>query len=77
MGPYERKIEDAQEELAAKLMRAKGVEGVGIGRHHGVPCLKVYLSVPPAELRTRIPERFRGHPVVVTGGGPFRTLRDS
>lgn len=74
MSPYERSIEDAQEALAEKLMRAKGVEGVGIGRRGGSPCLKVYLSVPRAELSARIPDRFRGHPVEVTGGGPFRAL---
>ena len=66
-----RSIEDAQRRLAEELMRRDGVSGVGIGAHDGEPCLKVYVSERGPK---DIPSRFRGHPVVVVGGGPFRAL---
>ncbi len=65
-------IEVAQRRLAEKLMRRRGVSGVGIGARDGAPCLKVYLSSPSPALRSRIPKTFRGHPVVVRESGEFR-----
>ena len=77
MGETKLPIEEAQRKLASKLMRRRGVTGVGIGSRGGAPCLKVYLSVPKKTLRPRIPGRFRGHPVDVTEGGEFRAQRGS
>ena len=64
-------IEDAQKRLADELMSRGGISGVGIGSHGGRPCLNVYAS---GKKTGKIPKRFKGHPVRVIEGGPFRAL---
>ena len=62
----------AQEALTDSVMSLPGVVGTGIGRCGDTPCIKVYLAREDAELRSLIPETFRGFPVSVEVTGEFR-----
>ncbi len=62
----------AQEALTERVMSLPGVVGTGIGLCGETPCIKVYLARDDAELRSHIPEAFRGFPVEVEVTGELR-----
>jgi len=68
-------IEEAQRDLADRVMALPGVVGVAIGECDGEPCIKVLVAAGTAELAAKIPARFKGHRVVIDETGEIRAPR--
>lgn len=69
-----RSIEQVQQAHTDAWMAIPGVEGTGIGLYKGKPCIKVFASKKPEELRGKIPSVVEGYPVVIEQTGTFRAL---
>ena len=70
----ERTIEQVQEEHTDDWMAIPGVEGIAIGLFEDKPCIKIFTSSKPQQLRANIPSTIEGYPVVIEETGEFRTL---
>lgn len=70
----ERTIEQVQEEHTDEWMAIPGVEGTAIGLYEGKPCIKIFTSSKPQEVRDKIPSRVEGYPVIIEETGAFRAL---
>lgn len=58
---------------AVEWIEFDGVEGVGQGEKDGKDCIIVFTSYPPSELSGKIPETFKGFPVVIEESGTIFT----
>ncbi len=70
----ERTIEQVQEEHTDDWMAIPGVEGTAIGLFEGKPCIKIFTSLKPQQIRDKIPSTVEGYPVIVEETGAFRAL---
>ena len=70
----ERTIEQVQEEHTNAWMAIPGVEGTAIGLFEGKPCIKIFTSTKPQEVRAKIPSTVEGYPVIIEETGTFRAL---
>ncbi len=70
----ERTIEQVQEEHTDEWMAISGVEGTAIGLSEGKPCIKIFTSSKPQEIRDKIPSMVESHPVIIEETGAFRAL---
>ena len=70
----ERTIEQVQEEHTDDWMAIPGVEGTAIGLFEGKPCIKIFTSRKPQQLRGKIPSTVEGYPVIIEETGAFRAL---
>jgi len=70
----ERTIEQVQEEHTDDWMAIPGVEGTAIGLFEGKPCIKIFTSSKPQQIRAKIPSMVEGHPVIIEETGAFRAL---
>jgi hypothetical protein len=70
----EKTIEQVQEEHTDKWMAIDGVEGTAIGLYEGKPCIKIFTSSKPQEIRDKIPPTIEGYPVIIEETGAFRAL---
>ncbi len=70
----ERTIEQVQEEHTDDWMAIPGVEGTAIGLFEGKPCIKIFTSSKPQEIRDKIPSTVEGYPVIIEETGAFRAL---
>ena len=70
----ERTIEQVQEEHTDEWMAIPGVEGTAIGLSEGKPCIKIFTSSKPQEIRAKIPSTVEGYPVIIEETGAFRAL---
>jgi len=70
----ERTIEQVQEEHTDEWMALPGVEGTAIGLYEGKPCIKVFTSRKPQQLRDKIPSTVEGYPVIIEETGAFHAL---
>ena len=70
----ERTIEQVQEEHTDAWMAIPGVEGTAIGLFEGKPCIKIFSSRKPQEVRGKIPSTVEGYPVIIEETGAFRAL---
>jgi len=70
----ERTIEQVQEEHTDEWMAIPGVEGTAIGLSKGKPCIKIFTSKKPQQLREKIPSMAEGYPVIIEETGAFRAL---
>ncbi len=70
----ERTIEQVQEEHTDDWMAIPGVEGTAIGLSEGKPCIKIFTSSKPQQIRDKIPSRVEGYPVIIEETGAFRAL---
>jgi len=70
----ERTIEQVQEEHTDDWMAIPGVEGTAIGLSEGKPCIKIFTSSKPQEIRDKIPSTVEGFPVIIEETGAFRAL---
>lgn len=68
-------LEEAQRDLADRVMALPGVVGVAIGECDGAPCIKVLVAASTAELAGKIPSRFKGYRVVIDETGEIRAPR--
>lgn len=64
-------IENALAERTDAWMEIEGVEGTGIGVCDDVPCIKIFVSRPPAEFEDVLPDTVHGHPVRLEPTGRF------
>jgi len=67
-----RSIIEVQEANADAWEALDGVEGTGVGRCDGEPCIKVFVRQKTAALEEEIPSRVDGYPVRLEVTGPFR-----
>jgi len=70
----ERTIKQVQEEHTDEWMAIPGVEGTAIGLFEGKPCIKIFTSSKPQEIRDKIPSTVEGYPVIIEETGAFRAL---
>ena len=70
----ERTIEQVQEEHTDEWMAIPGVEGTAIGLFEGKPCIKIFSSSKPQEIRDKIPPTVEGYTVIIEETGAFRAL---
>lgn len=70
----ERTIEQVQEEHTDEWMAISGVEGTAIGLSEGKPCIKVFTSKKPQQIRDKIPSTVEGYTVIVEETGAFHAL---
>lgn len=67
-------IEQVLKEKTDEWMAIPGVEGTAIGRFEGGPCIKVFSSTNPQELRSKIPSTVENYPVIIEETTTFRAL---
>ena len=67
-------IEQVLDDGTHEWMAIPGVEGTAIGLFEGKPCITVFASVEPQELRAKIPSTIEGYPVIIKKTGIFRAL---
>ena len=70
----ERTIEQVQEEHTDEWMAIPGVEGTAIGLFEDKPCIKIFTSSKPQQIRDKIPSTVEGYPVIIEETGAFRAL---
>ena len=70
----ERTIEQVQEEHTDEWMAIQGVVGTAIGLFEGKPCIKIFTSTKPQQLRDKIPSMVEDYPVIIEETGSFRAL---
>ena len=67
-------IEQVLKDKADEWMAVPGVVGVAIGESKGKPCIRVFTSARPQQLRAKIPPTVEGYAVIVEQTGPIRAL---
>lgn len=67
-------IEQVLGERTAQWMAIDRVVGVAVGMLDGGPCIRVFVSSGPDQVREEIPERVEGYPVVVEETGAINAL---
>jgi len=70
----ERTIEQVQEENTDAWMAIPGVEGTAIGLYEGKPCIRIFTSSKPQQIREKIPSTVEGYRVIIEETGKFRAL---
>ncbi len=70
----ERTIEQVLKDRTDEWMAISGVEGTAIGLSEGKPCIKIFTSSKPQELRAKIPSTVENYPVIIEETGEFRAL---
>ena len=70
----ERTIEQVLKDRTDEWMDITGVEGTAIGLFEGKPCIKIFTSSKPQQLRDKIPLTVEGYPVIIEETGAFRAL---
>jgi hypothetical protein len=67
-------IEQVLNERTNEWMAIPGVVGVAIGEFKGKPCIRIFTSARPQQLRAKIPPTIEAHPVIIEQTGPIRAL---
>jgi hypothetical protein len=67
-------IEQVLEERTDEWMAIPGVEGTAIGLFEDKPCIRIFSSSNPQQLRAKIPSTVEGYPVIIEETGQFRAL---
>jgi len=70
----ERTIEQVLKDRTDEWMAIPGVEGTAIGLFEGKPCIRIFTSSKPQQLRDKIPSTVEGYPVIIEETGKFRAL---
>ena len=70
----ERTIEQVLKDKTNQWMAIPGVEGTAIGLSEGKPCIRIFTSSKPQEIRDKIPSTVEGHTVIIEETGAFRAL---
>lgn len=58
----------------SRLMKMRGVVGVGIGRKDGKDCIRIYVEKDSPKVLAEIPEALEDIPIEVVVAGTFRAL---
>jgi hypothetical protein len=69
-----RSIEQVQEEHTDEWMTIPGIVGTAIGLYEGKPCIKIFTSLKPQQLKDKIPSKIEGYSVIIEETGSFRAL---
>ena len=67
-------IEQVLNDKTDEWMDLAGVVGTAIGMFEGKPCIKIFSSSKPQELRAKIPSTIENYPVIIEETGEFRAL---
>jgi len=67
-------IEQVLKERTDEWMDIPGVEGTAIGLFEGKPCIKIFASSKPQELRAKISSAVENYPVIIEETGAIRAL---
>lgn len=67
-------VEEVKQRHEARLMKVRGVVGVGIGRSSGRTVIRVYVTVDSPKIRRAVPEALEDVPVEIVVSGPFKAL---
>ena len=67
-------IEQVFNEKTDEWMAIPGVEGAAIGIFNNRPCIKIFASIKPEELRFKIPSTAENFPVIIEKTGTFNAL---
>ena len=70
----ERTIEQVLKDKTDDWMAIPGVEGTAIGLSEGKPCIRIFTSSKPQEVRDKLPSTVEGYPVIIEETGEFRAL---
>ncbi len=70
----ERTIEQVLKDKTDEWMAIPGVEGTAIGLFEGKPCIRIFTSSKPQQIRAKIPSTVEGYPVIIEETGAFRAL---
>jgi len=70
----DRTIEQVLKDRTDDWMAIPGVEGTAIGLSEGKPCIRIFTSRKPQEVRGKIPSTVEGYPVIIEETGAFRAL---
>jgi hypothetical protein len=66
-------IQQVLSEKTGEWMDIEGVIGTAIGLRDDRPCIKIFTSHDPAQVRARIPSAVEGYAVVIEQTGELRT----
>jgi hypothetical protein len=69
-----RTIEQVQEEHTDEWMTIPGVVGTAIGLCEGKPCIRIFTSSKPQQLKDKIPSTIECYPIIIEETGAFRAL---
>lgn len=67
-------IEQVLKDKTDEWMAIPEVEGTAIGLFEGKPCIKIFASSNPQEIRAKIPSTVESYPVIIEETGEFRAL---
>ena len=70
----EKTIEQVLNEKTDEWMTIPGVVGTAIGIFEDSSCIKVFTSINPQKLRSKIPSTVENYPVIIEETGTFHTL---
>jgi hypothetical protein len=69
-----RTVEEVLQENADAWMAMPGVAGTAIGMVEGKPCIRIFTTSKPEDVRDKIPAEVEGYPVIIEETGEFRAL---
>jgi hypothetical protein len=67
-------IEQVLQDNTDQWMAIPGVEGTAIGLSKGKPCIRIFTSSKPQQLKDKIPSTVEGYPVIIEETGSFQAL---
>ena len=67
-------VADVKRRHESRLMKMRGVVGVGIGQKDGKECICVYVEQDSPKLRRALPQSLDEVPVEVVVAGTFKAL---
>ena len=67
-------IKQVLQDNTDQWMAIPGVEGTAIGLFKGKPCIRIFTSLKPEQLKDKIPSTVEGYPVIIEETGSFHAL---
>ena len=67
-------VEEIKRRHEARLMKMRGVVGVGIGKKDGKDVIRIYVEEDNPKIRTALPQALDEVPVEIVVSGSFRAL---
>jgi hypothetical protein len=67
-------VEEVKRRHEARIMKVRGVVGVGIGQKDGKETIRIYVQEDLPKIRTKLPESLDDIPVEIVVTGSFRAL---
>lgn len=67
-------VEEVKRRHEVRLMKIRGVVGIGIGRKDGKDCIRVYVNEETPKILAALPRTLDEIPVEVVVSGTFKAL---